>query len=74
MCLPTYTHPLHTNVCNWESPAGPENQRPAERGLWFCPKARFSRFAKGRADQPRTLKVPGRLTGSVNLTPAYSER
>lgn len=30
--LPKYIYPLHTDMCNWESPAGPENRRPTKEG------------------------------------------
>lgn len=66
--LPKYTYPLHTDVCNWERPAGPENRRPTKEGS--VP----SGLQNGEQTKPRTLKVLGRLSGSVNVTLAYLER
>lgn len=43
--------------------------RPTKRGLWSAQRPGSPWFGK-----LRTLKPPGRLSGSVNLTPAYCER
>lgn len=66
--LPKYTYPLHKTCVTGRVRQGQKIQGPWKR-------TQFPLVCKNRGQtKPRTLKVPRRLSGSVNLTPAYSEK